>query len=97
MSDDASVEAARRVTTIATHRKVLVDGLAELGFTAVGPAAAPFVLVKVGEGVHESLRDAGYAVRRADTFPGLGAEWIRIAVRKLDVTRKLLATLASLS
>ena len=93
MSDDAIAEAARRSGQIATNRKILVDGLAELGFTPIGPAAAPFVLVKVGAGVHQRLRDAGYAVRRADTFPGLSPEWVRIAVRRPDVTRKLLATM----
>ncbi|MEO6470549.1 MAG: aminotransferase class I/II-fold pyridoxal phosphate-dependent enzyme, partial [Aeromicrobium sp.] len=75
------------------NRKVLVDGLTELGLEPIGPATAPFVLVKVGDGVHKSLRDAGYAVRRAGTFPGLSPEWIRVAVRKPDVTRKLLAVL----
>ena len=39
------------------------------------------------------LRSAGYAVRRADTFPGLDATWVRIAVRRPDTTRKLLAVL----
>ena len=92
-SDEAITEAALRANTIARRRTILVDGLAELGLPAVAPAAAPFVLVKAGIGVHQSLRDAGYAVRRADTFPGLGPEWIRIAVRRPDVTRKLLATL----
>jgi len=95
-SDDAIAEAARRADTIAKHRAILVDGLIELGLAPIGPAAAPFVLVKAGAGVHQSLREAGYAVRRADTFPGLTPEWIRIAVRKPDVTRKLLTTLAAL-
>jgi cobyrinic acid a,c-diamide synthase len=43
--------------------------------------------------VHERLRSAGYAVRRADTFPGLGPEWVRIAVRAPETTRKLLVAL----
>lgn len=93
MSDEATAEAAVRAGRIAAHRKVLVDGLTELGLEPIGPAAAPFVLVKAGAGVHGSLRDEGYAVRRADTFPGLSSDWIRIAVRKPDVTRKLLTTL----
>lgn len=96
-SDEAAAEAALRANQIAKHRKILVDGLDALGLTPIGPAAAPFVLVKAGAGVHQRLRDAGYAVRRADTFPGLGPEWVRIAVRKPDVTRKLLATLAALT
>lgn len=94
-SDEATAEAALRADQITRHRKVLVDGLEALGLRPIGPATAPFVLVKAGTGVHRRLRDAGYAVRRADTFPGLGPEWIRIAVRKPDVTRKLVSTLAS--
>ncbi|MGZ8724500.1 MAG: Rv2231c family pyridoxal phosphate-dependent protein CobC, partial [Aeromicrobium sp.] len=94
-SDEAAAEAALRADQTTQHRKVLVDGLEALGLSPIGPATAPFVLVKAGTGVHQRLRDAGYAVRRADTFPGLGPEWIRIAVRKTDVTHRLLSTLAS--
>jgi cobyrinic acid a,c-diamide synthase len=90
---EALAEAARRTTRIGQHRRVLTDGLTELGVHHV-PAAAPFVLAKVGVGVHDRLRAAGYAVRRADTFPGLDGSWVRIAVRKSDTTRKLLATLS---
>jgi hypothetical protein len=32
-------------------------------------------------GVHQRLRADGWAVRRADTFPGLSPGWLRIAVR----------------
>jgi histidinol-phosphate aminotransferase len=31
--------------------------------------------------VREALRERGFAVRRGDTFPGLGRDWLRIAVR----------------
>ncbi|KQX74577.1 cobyrinate a,c-diamide synthase [Aeromicrobium sp. Root472D3] len=91
-SEQAMAEAARRVTRIAQHRAVLTDGLTELGIAFVAPAA-PFVLAKVSRGSHERLRSAGYALRRADTFPGLDDSWVRIAVRRPDTTRKLLATL----
>lgn len=91
-SETARAEAARRTTQIAQHRAVLTDGLTELGIAYVAPAA-PFVLARVGRGVHARLRDAGYAARRADTFPGLDDSWVRIAVRRSDTTRKLLATL----
>ncbi|KQV75055.1 cobyrinic acid a,c-diamide synthase [Aeromicrobium sp. Root344] len=91
-SPEALAEAAKRTTKIAQHRRVLTDGLTELGIHHV-PAAAPYVLAKVGTGAHDRLRAAGYAVRRADTFPGLDETWVRIAVRRPDTTRKLLATL----
>lgn len=92
-SNEAVAEAANRGAQIGRDRQALVDGLAERGITVAGTPAAPFVLARVGEGVHGRLRDAGYAVRRCDTFPGLDETWIRIAVRSADVTAKLLAEL----
>ncbi|AWB93640.1 cobyrinate a,c-diamide synthase [Aeromicrobium chenweiae] len=91
-SEEARAEAAVRATAIAGWRAVLTDGLTELGIAFVAPAA-PFVLAKVGRGTHRRLREAGYAVRRADTFPGLDDAWVRIAVRRPETTRKLLTTL----
>lgn len=91
-SDRALAEAARRTARIAQHRAVLTDGLTELGIAHIAPSA-PFVLARPGAGTHERLRGAGYALRRADTFPGLDSSWVRIAVRRPDTTRKLLATL----
>lgn len=91
-SEQAMAEAARRTTRIAQHRSVLTDGLTELGIAFVAPAA-PFVLARVGRGTHAKLRSTGYALRRADTFPGLDDSWVRIAVRRPDTTRKLLAAL----
>ena len=90
---EAVAETAARATRLTQHRAVLVDGLTELGIEVVADAAGPFVLARVGDGVHVRLRSAGYAVRRADTFPGLDATWVRIAVRRPDTTRKLLAVL----
>ncbi|MCW2840988.1 MAG: cobyrinic acid a,c-diamide synthase [Aeromicrobium sp.] len=90
--EQAQAEAAARATRIAQHRAVLTDGLTELGIAFVAPAA-PFVLARVGRGTHDRLRAAGYALRRADTFPGLDDSWVRIAVRRPDTTRKLVAAL----
>lgn len=89
---DARAEATRRAGTVARNRAVLTDGLDALGVTYL-PSAAPFVLARVGPGVHAALRDAGWAVRRADTFPGLDDAWVRIAVRAPDVLRRFLAAL----
>jgi len=90
--EEARAEQERRAARTRSARAVLADGLAELGVPTV-PGEAPFVLARVGDGVHGRLRAAGYAVRRADTFPGLGPAWVRIAVRSPDVTRTLLAAL----
>ena len=94
-SDEASAEAGRRADQIAQNRRVLIDELDDLGVEVAGTPSAPFVLARVGPGVHARLRDAGYAVRRCDTFPGLDDTWIRIAVRTPDVTSKLMTVLRS--
>ena len=59
------------------------------------PLAAPFVLVDAAGwlpadhrpgALRLRLRERGFAVRRGETFPGLGADWIRIAVRDEQTT-----------
>ena len=89
-SEDARAEASARATKLERNRATLVAGLTDLGIEVVSGAAAPFVLARVGTGVHGRLRAAGYAVRRCDTFPGLDDGWIRIAVRVPEMTNKLL-------
>jgi cobyrinic acid a,c-diamide synthase len=92
-SDDARTEQDARAKRIERERATLVTGLTDLGIEIAGTPSAPFVLAHVGPGVHGRLRDAGYAVRRCDTFPGLDGSWVRIAVRSADVTAKLIAAL----
>lgn len=89
---EAAAEGRARASRIARDRAVLTDGLSELG-VPFSPSDAPFVLARVGTGVHGRLAAAGYAVRRADTFPGLDGQWVRIAVRPPALTRKLLTAL----
>ena len=76
----ALAEAARAADEFTIWRAHLTRGLHALG-VPTGGEAAPFVLARVGAGVHGALRDAGWAVRRGDTFPGLDPTWVRIAVR----------------
>ncbi|WP_408895867.1 Rv2231c family pyridoxal phosphate-dependent protein CobC [Nocardioides sp. R1-1] len=91
-STDAAGEAKRRAEQIADWREHLEKGLADLGVDHL-PSAASFVLARVGTGVHGRLREAGVAVRRADTFPGLDGSWVRVAVRPPATTDLLLAAL----
>lgn len=84
----AVTEAARRTRLHREWRAGLVAGLRERG-VAVVAGQAPFVLAEVDPGRRESLRDYGVAVRRGDTFPGLDARWVRIAVRPPAVTERL--------
>jgi histidinol-phosphate aminotransferase len=55
---------------------------------AYGVPRAPFVLVQVdgADQLRQALRERGFAVRRGDTFPGLGPDWLRIAVRPEPIT-----------
>ena len=72
--------AALELTSRRTH---LVKELGAIeGVEVAGDPAASFVLVRTGRSeLWNALRDKGFAVRRGDTFPGLGPEWIRVAVR----------------
>jgi histidinol-phosphate aminotransferase len=86
MSAPALAEAALAARRIAADRAHLVAGLREFepdGLLVVEPAEGPFVLVRLprGAAVRRHLRGLGFAVRRGDTFPGLGEDWLRLAVR----------------
>ncbi|WP_436494080.1 Rv2231c family pyridoxal phosphate-dependent protein CobC [Actinokineospora sp. HUAS TT18] len=82
---------------IAEHRLELTTALRDLGIEVNEPASAPYLLIKVphGERVREGLRRRGIAVRRADTFPGLGPDHLRIAVRDQTQCAPLLAALTA--
>ena len=82
-SEPAAVaEAARLAEALAAHREAQATALAGIPGVEVLPGAAPYLLLKVPEGTRERLRDRNVAVRRADTFPGLGPEYVRVAVRE---------------
>ncbi|MPY62766.1 Rv2231c family pyridoxal phosphate-dependent protein CobC, partial [Streptomyces spongiae] len=97
VSPRALVEAAGAAERIAADRAHLVAGLREFapdGLVLAEPAEGPFVLVRLPRAgrVRHHLRDLGFAVRRGDTFPGLGEEWLRVAVRdRVTVNRFLQA------
>lgn len=89
----AVTEAASMALATAAHRAYLLKRLAELdGVEVAGIPAAPFVLLQVRNGrkVRQRLRERGYAVRRGDSFPGLGPTWMRVAVRDPQTTDGLL-------
>lgn len=93
-------EAAREAVVIDEHRAVLVEALASAGFPAVATSRAPFVLIDTAglgpASVREELATLGLAVRRGETFPGLGPTWIRVAVRTPDVTARLVEALSTI-
>ncbi|MFF5443828.1 Rv2231c family pyridoxal phosphate-dependent protein CobC [Streptomyces sp. NPDC012888] len=96
VSPAALAEADAAARRIAVDRAHLLAGLAEFEeLTVVAAAEAPFVLVRVDRAaeVRTRLRALGFAVRRGDTFPGLGPDWLRVAVRGRAVTGRFLQAL----
>lgn len=95
LSETAQPEAHRRAVAVTAHRRALTGELSRRGFDVHPDGAGPFVLTRhpARAGLHAELRARGIAVRRADTFPGLGPGWIRIAVRDEAATEPLLAAL----
>ncbi|GAA1482810.1 Rv2231c family pyridoxal phosphate-dependent protein CobC [Gordonia sinesedis] len=73
-------EQARRV---AADRAVMIDRLRSAGITVCSAAAAPFVLIRMSDGIRVKslLREWGWAVRSCANFVGLDADYIRLAVR----------------
>jgi histidinol-phosphate aminotransferase len=96
----AVAEAQAAAVETAAHREWLTAELNRLPGVGVHlPAAAPFLLLRVrdGERVRAGLRDRGIAVRRGDTFPGLTADHLRVAVRAPARCTDLLTALAELT
>jgi histidinol-phosphate aminotransferase len=80
----AVAETEKAARELVEHRDALATELGRLSGVEVHlPAAGPFLLLTVpdGERVREGLRRRGIAVRRGDTFPGLTADHLRVAVR----------------
>jgi histidinol-phosphate aminotransferase len=98
MGPQALAEAAHAAHRVAADRAHLVAGLREFtadGLCLVEPAEGPFVLVRLprAAAVRRHLRDLGFAVRRGDTFPGLGEDWLRLAVRDRTTVNSFLQAL----
>ena len=92
-----AVAAEREIAQrLAAERAHLVEQLQHVPHvTLAGEPAAAFVTVRLGGAarIRLELRKRGYAVRRGDTFPGLGDDWLRIAVRDTATTDAFVQTL----
>jgi histidinol-phosphate aminotransferase len=91
----ALAEAAAWAETLTARRADLADGLEKLPGVEVMPDAhASFLLVRTARPrLWEALRKEGIAVRRGDSFPGLGPHWFRVAVRDEGPSTALLHAL----
>ncbi|WP_127504565.1 Rv2231c family pyridoxal phosphate-dependent protein CobC [Actinoplanes solisilvae] len=92
-----AVAAEREIAArVAADRDHLVRRLRHVPkLTVAGDPASAFVAVRLpgADKIRLELRERGYAVRRGDTFPGLGADWLRIAVRDTATTDTFVDTL----
>lgn len=81
-SPRAVAEAAADAARLAATRAAMVAGLASVGVDVVA-GRAPFVLFHSpnAELIRNRLASNGIAVRRCDTFVGLDATYLRVAVR----------------
>ncbi|MFC4127079.1 Rv2231c family pyridoxal phosphate-dependent protein CobC [Nocardia rhizosphaerae] len=91
----AVAESRRHAHEIAAERAAMIARLTALGVEVHTPATGPFLLLRVADGalVRKRLADRGIAVRRADTFPGLGTDHLRVAVRGPAEVDRLIAGL----
>jgi histidinol-phosphate aminotransferase len=81
---------------LAAERDHLLRRLAHVpNLTVAGTPASAFVTVRLpgADKIRVELRERGWAVRRGDTFPGLGPDWLRIAVRDTSTTDAFVAAL----
>lgn len=90
---EALSAADQKARELAAHRVSMTAALSGIEGVAVQPGQAPFLLLHLPDGtghdVRRLLRAAGIAVRRGDTFPGLGPDHVRVAVRPPEVARQL--------
>jgi histidinol-phosphate aminotransferase len=95
-SPSALAEGDRWAGELVAERDGLTEGLESIaGISVVPDARASFVLIRADgrPDLWSSLRQCGYAVRRGDTFPGLGADYLRVAVRDRGTSARFVETL----
>lgn len=98
-SPHAVREAGAWAAELAAERAHLLRRLSGFAGMRIAPAAAAsFVLVDTGiADIRTRLLRRGFAVRRGETFPGLGPGWIRVAVRDAKTSDRFVAALAAVA
>ena len=97
LGDRAYQAESRRL--VPAWRAGLAAGLEKLGAFSVYPSAANYVLVRIeradltASALRAALLSAGVAIRDCSSFPGLGQNYVRIAVARPDDQRVLFAAL----
>jgi cobyrinic acid a,c-diamide synthase len=104
LTPDAKTLAAEAAEELTYRRAYLIEQLGNIGLAVAGRPRASFVLLDTSGArgkrepgwVRLALWDQGFAARRGETFPGLGPDWIRVAVREPNTTDQLVAALGRL-
>jgi histidinol-phosphate aminotransferase len=88
-------EVAEWAAALAAQRAHLLGLLGGIDAVRVVPdPSASFVLLDTPRAdVRSRLQREGFAVRRGETFPGLGPGWIRVAVRDAETSDRFAAAL----
>jgi histidinol-phosphate/aromatic aminotransferase/cobyric acid decarboxylase-like protein len=88
-------EGRERAERVARERRRLEDQLRHIPALEIWPSAANFLLARARGGVRVcgSLLERGIAVRPCGSFPGLGADHLRVAVRSREANDRLLGAL----
>ncbi|WP_306428834.1 aminotransferase class I/II-fold pyridoxal phosphate-dependent enzyme [Corynebacterium kozikiae] len=92
-------------TQVAAERREQLARLQDLGFAEASPGhpQVPFMLLRTpwppeqAEQVRQQLRAHGISVRRCDTFPGLGREFWRLAVRSKEQVSALITAITTIT
>jgi histidinol-phosphate aminotransferase len=94
-TDRALSEVAEWAATLTKQRDHLLGLLGAIDKVRVVPdASASFVLLDTPlADVRSRLQSTGFAVRRGETFAGLGPGWIRVAVRDAETSERFAAAL----
>ncbi|OLT13275.1 hypothetical protein BJF78_22360 [Pseudonocardia sp. CNS-139] len=94
----AVAEGRAAAARLAAARAEQAARLAAVPGVTVLPGTAPYLLLCLPAGhgprVRAALRADGIAVRRGDTFPGLGPDHVRVAVRPAEQVTRLVDALA---
>ena len=95
---EAVQQAQQAAAAVDVERERLARALAGLGVQVAPGSRGPFLLCSAPGHpyVRQRLRELGIAVRRGDTFPGLGPAHFRVAVRDRRSSDRLVAALWTL-
>jgi histidinol-phosphate aminotransferase len=95
LTPSAIAESEIAARDIADSAVIFRAELARIPGLQVWPTAANFLLMRAAgcSDLHGTLRAHGFAVRRCDTFPGLGPDYIRVAVRDPATNEAVVAAL----